>query len=263
MTWKDELRNIPAPDPPKDLLECILASRAAGVRVVLPQDRSTVSRRAALLFLTAAAAAVVLVMRARSGDQRPVGTENEFPEIMAGLSLWPPDAVAQEPGPPRRPRYEPVRNLQVARARGGTWTYRTCTVFDDVLTNCRGRLTITISQAKWDDRPAWLRSQQETSVRHGPSDTTNTIRTSLDTAYIDPATLRPIYHAMNGKQFHFVRRVTRDTVREALDTRDRYPRTSRSGHGIPGAQDAPLVLRWARVDLTLLLQVLPLDRWCG
>src|SRR3989442_11796767 len=83
MTWKDELRNIPAPDPPKDLLECILASRAAGVRVVLPQDRSTVSRRAALLFLTAAAAAVVLVMRARSGDQRPVGTENEFPDITA------------------------------------------------------------------------------------------------------------------------------------------------------------------------------------
>jgi len=261
MTWNDELRKIPAPAPSPDLLERILASRAAGVRVVLPEGRSTVSRRTTLLLLTAAAAALVLVMSTRDGDRRPVDTENEFPDITAGLSLWPRDAVAQEPGPPRRPRYGPARNLHLARARGGTWTYRTCTAFDDVLTNCRGRLTITISQAKWDDRPAWLRSQQETSVRHGPSDTTNTIRTALDTAYIDPATLRPIYHAMNGKQFHFVRRVTRDTVREALDIGGAHPRSWRSSAGIPGARDAPLLLRWARVDLTLLLQVLPLDRW--
>src|SRR3989442_16012100 len=110
MTWKDELRNIPAPDPPKDLLECILASRAAGVRVVLPQDRSTVSRRAALLFLTAAAAAVVLVMRARSGDQRPVGTENEFPDITAGCSLCPPERVGAGTAPPRRPPPQPFPN---------------------------------------------------------------------------------------------------------------------------------------------------------
>src|SRR2546425_7735466 len=116
MIWKDELRNIPAPDPPKDLLERILASRAAGVRVVLPQDRSTVSRRAALLFLTAAAAAVVLVMRARSGDQRPVGTENEFPDITAGLSFLPPGAGAQGPWTPPPPPSEAVPNPQLGSA---------------------------------------------------------------------------------------------------------------------------------------------------
>src|SRR2546425_4113885 len=119
MIWKDELRNIPAPDPPKDLLERILASRAAGVRVVLPQDRSTVSRRAALLFLTAAAAAVVLVMRARSGDQRPVGTENEFPDITAGLSFLPPGAGGPGPRPPPRPPHQPVPKPPLARARHG------------------------------------------------------------------------------------------------------------------------------------------------
>src|SRR2546428_5359193 len=140
MTWKDELRNIPAPDPPKDLLECILASRAAGVRVVLPQDRSTVSRRAALLFLTAAAAAVVLVMRARSGDQRPVGTENEFPDITAGLSLWPPDAGGQGPGPPPRPRHQPVRKPQLGRARAGTWADPTRPGVGDGPTHFRRRL---------------------------------------------------------------------------------------------------------------------------
>ena len=260
MTWREELRKIPAPDPSQDLLERILASRAAGVRVALPEDRSRVSRRAALLVI-AVAAAVIVVMSTRGGDRRPVDPENGSQDITAGLSFWPPDAMAQEAGPPRRPRYEPVQNLRMARAQGGTWTYRTCTVFDDVLANCRGRLTITISEATWDGRPAWLMSQEQTSVRHGSLDTTDTIRTPLDSAYIDPATLRPMYHVINGKQFHFVRRVTRDTVREALDIGGARPRSWRSSAGIPGAQDAPLVLRWARVDLTLLLQVLPLDRW--
>jgi len=260
MTWKDELRKIPAPDPSKDLLERILASRAAGVRVVLPEHRSTVSRRTALL-VTAAAAALALVISTRGGNRRPVDPDNDIQEVAAGLSFWPPDAMAQEAGPPRRPRYEPVRSLRVGRAQAGTWRYRTCTVFDDVLTNCRGRLTITISDATWDGRPAWLMSQQQTSVRYGSFDTTDAIRFPLDTAYIDPATLRPMYHAINGKQFHFVRRVTRDTVREALDIGGAHPRSWRSSAGIPGAQDAPLVFRWARVDLTLLLQVLPLDPW--
>jgi len=43
-----------------------------------------VSRRTMLLLLTAAAAALVLVMSTRGGDRRPVGTENEFPDINGG-----------------------------------------------------------------------------------------------------------------------------------------------------------------------------------
>jgi len=258
MTWKDELRRIPAPEPSKDLLGRILASRAAGVRVVLPEDRSATSRRSALLLLTAAAAALVLVMSTRGGDRRPVDTENEFPDITAGLSFWPPDAMAQEPGPPRRPHYQPVRSLQFARAHGGTWTYRTCTVFDDVLTNCRGRLTITVADARWEGHAAWLVSQQQKSVRDRSPDT---LRTPPDSTYFEASTLRPIYAAQGGVKFRLVRRFTGDTVREALDIGGTAPRSWRSSAAIPGAQDAPIVLRWARVDLTLLLQVLPLDRW--
>ena len=261
MTWIDELRRIPAPEPSKDLLGRILASRAAGVRVVLPEDRSATSRRSALLLLTAAAAALVLVMSTRGGDRRPVDTENEFPDITAGLSFWPPDAMAQEPGPPRRPHYQPVRSLQFARAHGGTWTYRTCTVFDDVLTNCRGRLTITVADARWEGHAAWLVSQQQKSVRDRSPDT---LRTPPDSTYFEASTLRPIYAAQGGVKFRLVRRFTGDTVREALDIGGTAPRSWRSSAAIPGAQDAPIVLRWARVDLTLLLQVLPLDRsWRG
>ena len=261
MTWIDELRRIPAPEPSKDLLGRILASRAAGVRVELPEDRSATSRRSALLLLTAAAAALVLVMSTRGGDRRPVDTENEFPDITAGLSFWPPDAMAQEPGPPRRPHYQPVRSLQFARAHGGTWTYRTCTVFDDVLTNCRGRLTITVADARWEGHAAWLVSQQQKSVRDRSPDT---LRTPPDSTYFEASTLRPIYAAQGGVKFRLVRRFTGDTVREALDIGGTAPRSWRSSAAIPGAQDAPIVLRWARVDLTLLLQVLPLDRsWRG
>lgn len=258
MTWKDELRRIPAPEPSKDLLERILASRAAGVRVVLPHERATTSRRAALLLLTAAAAAVVLVMSTRGRDRRPVDTGREFQDITAGLSIWPPDAMAQEPGPPRRPRYEPVRNLELARAQGGTWTYRTCTVFDDVLTNCRGRLTITVTDARWEGRSAWLVSQEQKSVRDRSADT---LRTPPDSTYFAVSTLRPMYATQGGVKFRLVRRFTRDTIREALDMGGAHPRSWRSSAAIPGDRDAPLVLRWARVDLTLLLQVLPLDRW--
>ena len=259
MTWRDELRKIPAPEPSKDLLERILASRAAGLRVALPGGRSTLSRGTALLLFTAAAAALVLVMSTRGGDQRPVDTKNEFPDIAAGLSLWPPRAVAQEPGPPRRPRYEPVRNVQLARAHGGTWTYRTCTVFDDVLTNCRGRLTITVADARWEGRTAWIVSQQDKSVRDRSPDT---LRTPPESTYFEASTLRPIYAAQGGVKFSHVQQFTRDTVRETLDIGGGHPRSWRASVGIPGARDAPLLLRWRRVDLTLLLQVLPLDRWC-
>ena len=257
MSWRDELRKIPAPEPSKDLLERILASRAAGVRVVLPGDRSATSRRAALL-LTAAAAAVVLLMSTRAGDQRPVDPENGYQNNAAGLPFWPADAMAQEAGPPRRPRYEPVKSMRVARAQGGTWTYRTCTVFDDVLTNCRGRLTITVADARWEGHRAWLVSQQQKSVRDRSPDT---LRTPPDSTYFEASTLRPIYAAQGGVKFRLVRWFTRDSVREALDIGGAHPRSWRASAGIPGAQDAPLVLRWARVDLTLLLQTLPLDRW--
>jgi hypothetical protein len=92
----------------------------------------------------------------------------------------------------------------------------------------------------------------------------DTLRVPLDSTYFEPATLRPIYAAQGGVKFRLVRRFTRDSVREALDIGGAHPRSWRASAGIPGAQDAPLVLRWARVDLTLLLQVLPLDRgWRG
>jgi hypothetical protein len=261
MTWKDELRKIPAPEPSKDLLERILASRAAGMQVVLPEERATTSRRATLLLLTAAAAGLVLVVSTRVGDRRPVNVENGSQDVAAGLSFWPPDAIAQETGPPRRLRYAPVR-LEAGRAHAGSWTYRTCSLFDEGQPMCLGRFTITVRDAMWRSRPAWLVSRRQEMVRHGPRDT---ILTPLDTAYFEPATLRPIYTAMGGKRFRLVRWFSGDSVREALDITGASPRSWHVAAQIPGALDAPLVLRWTYwEDLAPLMQVVPLERgWRG
>jgi len=89
----------------------------------------------------------------------------------------------------------------------------------------------------------------------------DTLRTPPDSTYFAVSTLRPMYATQGGVKFRLVRRFTRDTIREALDMGGAHPRSWRSSAAIPGDRDAPLVLRWARVDLTLLLQVLPLDRW--
>ena len=65
MNWKDELRRISAPEPSKDLLERILASRAAGVRVVLPMaTRRVASSRIVRFAATAAILAGVEIGRA-------------------------------------------------------------------------------------------------------------------------------------------------------------------------------------------------------
>jgi len=130
-----------------------------------------------------------------------VEPENGYQDIAAGLSVWPPDAMAQEAGPPRPPRYAPAR-LEVGQAHAGAWTYRTCTVFDEGQPMCLGRLTIMVREAMWRRRSVWLLSRRQAMVRNGSREA---ILTPLDTAFFERATLRPIYTAMGGKRFRLVR----------------------------------------------------------
>ncbi len=258
------LRDLAAPAPSPELLERILRSRATGVRVNLPGSERRVAGW--LWGALAAAAALALVISSRDSGRAPADTGSAYSDIAATLPFWPPDALAQDAGPPHAPRYAPVR-LEAGRAHAGTWIYRACTVYDVAPTACRGRFTITVgtitvSQATWHGRPTWLVSRRRARARVGSQDT---IRYSLDTAYFERATLRPIYAAMGGDAFRLVRIFTGDTVREALDIGGAYPRSHRVAAQIPGARDAPLVLRWSTwADLASLLQVLPLERgWRG
>jgi len=257
------LRDLAAPAPSPELLERILQSRATGVRVNLPRSERRVAGW--LWGALAAAAALALVISTRDSGRAPPDTGSAYSDI-AAMPFWPPDALAQDARPPRAPRYAPVR-IEARRAQAGTWVYQNCTVFDEVLTPCRGRptttvSTITVTNATWHGRPTWLVSQRQARERVGsPGDT---MRTPLDTAYFERETLRPIYAALGGDRFRLERSFTGDTVHEALDIGGAHPRSWRRAAQIPAAPDAPLVLQWAGVDLTLLLQTLPLEGgWHG
>lgn len=255
------LRELPAPEAPSHLLARILKSRSAGTRVELPRPRRTPAPW--LIGALAAAAALALVINVRSGERSTAGAETDYEDVAAALSLVPRAALAQQTGPPRTPRYDLVHDLDASRAHAGTWTYETCTTTDDVLTQCRSRLTIIVREAQRAEQPAWLMIQRLAFVR-GWSSTSDTIYVPPDTTYFARQTLRPTYWAMTGERIHVVRDFTRDSVHEAVDITGPHLRSWRASAKLPGAADQPLVLRWARFDVALLLQVLPLARgWRG
>ncbi len=153
MTWKDELRSIPAPEPSKDLLERILASRAAGVRVVLPEDRSATSRRAAL-FLTAAAAAAGLFIATGIFHSDRI-TEDRVADAGTEFFFRPTEALAQEPGGRRYTTTYPAAELDLSRFTAGRWIYQTRVTIDGYVTDTVTADTMTISPESYKDTPAW------------------------------------------------------------------------------------------------------------
>lgn len=256
-----DLRRLAAPEPRPDLLERILVSQRSGIRVVLPRVRRDYTPW--ILAAFAAAAAAVLVITLRGRERPPAPSDIDYQDIAAALSFVPRAAMAQQAGRPRTPRYDLVHDLEASRAHAGTWTYETCTTTDDVLTQCRSRLTIIVHEAQRAEQPAWLMIQRLAFVR-GWSSTEDTIHIPPDTTYFARQTLRPIYWAMTGERIRMVRDFTPDSLREAVDITGPHPRSWRASARLPGAAHAPLVLRWARFDIALLLQVLPLSRgWQG
>lgn len=259
---RGELQALVPQEPSPRLLQRILDSRAAGVRVALPRIRRSYTRWLVGALATAAVLALVL---STGGPVRPsTSPEGDYQDIARVLGFWPPYAMAQEAGPPPPPRYEPARPLHAGSVRAGTWIYQIGSAFDDGSAKYRGRLKVVVRSAEWDGRPAWVVSQQQLRVRDSNLDTTDWIRGAADTMYADLQTLRPIRYASVGTQFRLIHRFVWDTVYEALDIGGAHPRSWRVHAEIRGPVDAPLVLRWRWFDVALLLQALPLDReWLG
>src|SRR5207253_7573442 len=96
------------------------------------------------------------------------------------------------------------------------------------------------------------------------SSTNDTIYVPPDTTYFARQTLRPLSWSLTGDRIHVVRQFAPDSVHEAVDVTGPHPRSWHSSAKLPGASDDPLVLRWVRFDVALLLQALPLARgWQG
>ena len=260
-TVRRELQGLVPPEPPPGLLQRILESRAGGVRVALPRVGRDSTRW--LVGALAAAAVLALVLNTAGHNGPPMGADIDYREIAEALSFSPRAAMAQQAGPPRTPRYDLVHHLDGSQAHVGTWTYETCTTTDDVLSKCGSRLTIIVREVQRAEQPSWLMIQRLAYVR-GWSSTNDTIYVPPDTTYFARQTLRPLYWAMTGERIRTVRDFTPDSLREAVDITGPHPRSWRASARLPGSADAPLVLRWARFDVALLLQVLPLARgWRG
>src|SRR2546429_8238388 len=162
MTWKDELREIPAPEPSQDLLERILASRAAGVRVVLPADaRGVASSRAVRYAATAAILAGVAWLGWQVVTTRS-GVESDLPPVwvIGGVPFIPSTAFGQERvRPATSPRYPLIAQIQPTRVRAGRWTYEGSTTGDGVFTTSQGPpRTIVIAAGNFEGQPIWVAS---------------------------------------------------------------------------------------------------------
>ncbi len=183
MTWKDELRSIPAPEPSKDLLERILASRAAGVRVALPTiPARTVSWHRPWSWTVAAAAVVLLIITAGVGLHRSGETEGRG-RWDARIVLSPSEVYAQEPGGRlSTASYPVVETLDASRLIEGRWVYRTRIIIDGFVTDTEATDTLSVRATQLHDLPALaiVSSWASRPV------------TSRDTFIVDRRDLRPL-----------------------------------------------------------------------
>lgn len=164
MTWRNHsvdalteaLRKLPAPEPPDGLLPRILASRTAGLRVVLPMERSAVTRRHTLLLAAAAAALTLLAAGVASvmlhSDRV---TDDRVADAAAEWVFRPTEALAQEPGGRRYVGSYPPPDLDPSRFAPGRWVYQTRVTIDGYVTDTVTADTMTISPESYEGTPAW------------------------------------------------------------------------------------------------------------
>lgn len=262
MTWQDELRKIPAPEPSQDLLERILASRAAGRRVVLRVPaRSVGSRRTVRYTAAAAILAGVAWLGWTVLTTRP-GVESELPPVWAigGMPFIPSTAFGQERVPPTRsPRYPLIAQIQPTRVRAGRWTYEGTTTADGVFTTSQGPpRTIVIAAGNFEGLPIWVAS--------GSPDASGSPE-MLDTVLVDRVTLRPLRYVRPMRHARLVQHFSHDSIDELLyvePSPKARERTLRGAALLPDVGVGPMLVSWSPHSLELLVQALPLNRdWRG
>ncbi len=256
MTWKGDLRRIPAPEPSKDLLERILASRAAGVRVVLPAPtRSLASTRAVRFAATAAILAGVAWLGWQVVTTRS-GVESELPPVwvIGGVPFIPSAAFGQERFPPAMsPRYPLIAQIQPTRVRAGRWTYEGSTTGDGVFTTSQGPpRTIVIAAGNSEGQPIWVASSSPGM---------------LDTVLVDRVTLRPLRYVRPMRHARLVQHFSHDSIDELLyiePSPKARERTLRGAAVLPDHGVGPMLVSWSPHSLEVLVQALPLNRdWRG
>jgi hypothetical protein len=261
------LRDALTPEPNPQLRARILASRAAGTRIVLPAKGVAPPRRArwavAAIAATAAALAIGLLGRwpAPGPQDGPVIGRDAYAELLRGTLLWPSPGAAQEsPATHQGPKYALIvaSGLAVSRLQAGTWTYEARTTTDEVLTQTTGRIRVSLRRGSDEGRAVW--------VTHSAREGRQGWGGFPDTTYLDPVTLRPLKHTVYGykNRIRILQRFSSDSGWEAIDRSGPPPRSSRSEVALPFSRDVAFVTNWFLYDLRIIAPTLALTRgWRG
>jgi hypothetical protein len=256
------LREQHIPEPSKDLLPRILASRAAGARVVLPRGGAPLVRwRLVGVWLAAAVLTVLGIGLARWLGSESNGDASRgdalYAALLRGTVVWPaPGSAQRASSTPRRARYPLVVEFDPQHVTGGTWVYERRTTIDDVLTQSTGRSTLSASSVDFDGAPAWV-----VTTQRGP------VSDAHDSLWVSRGTLRPLRYALiaNKGRTRILQLYSPDSVRETIDIIGPSGRHFQGAVALPGPRHAPvLASAHSASDLTLLTQALPLRRgWRG
>jgi hypothetical protein len=253
MTWKVELRTLPAPEPSGELLRRILASRAAGVRVVLPQSMPPAPFRyvryaAAVAALGALGWCSFLTMADRPKRRASPSW------VLDGTPFGPGAALGQERlARDLQPRYALLTTLESNRVRPGRWTYERVWITDGLFTSPQGSRTIAVARGRYDGRPVWVVTESRRIKGMGSS--------LGDTVFVDQASLRPLRRMFSSRHTLLAQRFMGDSLAESL--RVEPPRGARSFQGVaalPGLRGSPLLISWSPYSFELLVEALPLRR---
>jgi len=250
MSWKDELRRLPAPEPPDELLPRIIASRAAGVRVLLPQV-TTANRQARYVRYAAAVAVLVAFGWLVFSTVKPSPTRHAGgPPIWSldGMPLFPTTVLGQEQRVRDvRPRYALITTTVPSAVRAGRWTYEARWITDGVFTSSQGQRTIARAASIHDGKPVWFMTES-----------------GRDTVLVDQASLRPLRYVRPMRRHLLIQEFGRDSMVEWFH--GGAPPNERHFQGsaaLPGPAGSPLLVAWSS-SVDALVQSLPLARgWQG
>jgi len=176
------LRALPTPEPDSELRGRIVASRAAGTRVILPTGDKQIDWGFGIRVAVGIAAAVLLAVnifpRGRDNQEGLASSANAF--------WWASEAVAQEPGCKRYVASYPLAELDRTRLSAGQWVFQSRVIIDGFTTDTITGDTLAITAGDYGGKGVW-----QIANRWG-----SRYFVSRDTLTVDRETWRPLRRAV-------------------------------------------------------------------
>ncbi len=175
------LRALPTPEPGPELRGRIVASRAAGSRVILPTGDKQINWGFAIRVAVGIAAAVLFAVNIFPRDR----DDQEGLASSANAFWWASEAVAQEPGGKRYVASYPVADLDRARLGAGRWVFQSRVIIDGFTTDTVTGDTLAITAGDYGGKAVW-----QIANRWG-----SRYFVARDTLIVEQQTLRPLRRA--------------------------------------------------------------------